>query len=259
MSLIRLDKYISERTEYTRSQIKVLALKGNISVDGNIVKKSDLKIDDVSADVRINGKPVSAQKYKYILMNKPEGYICSTDDHDGETVMKLIPPEMRAKGLFPAGRLDKDSLGALLITNDGELAHRMLSPASHVPKIYIVKLDRPFESKYIDVFKKGLKLSNGEQFMPADVKIVENSDRLAFIRLHEGKFHQVKRMFEAVENHVQILMRVSLGGLVLPEKLAKGQCIELLHKDVENLTADLDFEDFYARFSAYFSAFVINI
>ena len=258
MPLVRLDKYISERTEHTRSQIKTLVQKGKVTVDDVIVKRSDHKIDDVSADVKIGGESVSGQMFRYILMNKPEGYICSTDDHDGRTVMELIPPEMRAKGLFPAGRLDKDSLGALLITNDGELAHRLLSPASHIPKIYIVKLDRPLDIKYIDIFKKGLKLSDDVQFLPADVKIVENCDTLAFIRIHEGKFHQVKRMFEAAENHVQILMRVSLGGLVLPETLGKGQCMELLHKDVENLTADMDFEAFYDRFSAIFSAILIN-
>jgi 16S rRNA pseudouridine516 synthase len=163
--------------------------------------------------------------------------------------MELVPPELRTKDMFPAGRLDKDSLGAILLTDDGQLAHRILSPKNHIPKIYIVKLDIPFESKYIDVFKNGVILSSGEQCLPAKVKGIENCDKLAFVELHEGKYHQVKRMFAAVGNNVEVLMRVSVGGLILPEKLGKGQCMELLHKDVENLFTPLDFEDFCRNFA----------
>ena len=172
--------------------------------------------------------------------------------------MTLIPPKLNKKGLFPAGRLDKDSLGALLITDDGNLAHRMLSPKSHVPKIYLVKLDRSFESKYVDIFSKGIVLSNGEKCLPAKVKAVENCDKLALIELHEGKYHQVKRMFAAVENHVERLMRVSMGGLELPVELGKGQHIELLHKDVEKLFSPLDAEDFCRKNFVVFSSYLIN-
>ena len=183
----------------------------------------------------------------------------STEEHDGPSVMELVPPGMRTKNMFPAGRLDKDSLGALLLTDDGELAHRMLSPRKHVPKIYIVKLAEPFQSKYVDLFAEGLTLSDGYQCLPAKVRNVESSEKLAFIELSEGKYHQVKRMFAAVENHVEVLMRVSVGGLILPEKLAFGQCMELLHKDVENLFAPTDFEAFCREFSGVFSAFLIKI
>ena len=258
MSQIRLDKFISERTEYTRSQIKQLAAKGEIQVSGVITKKADTKIDPEKDSVTVRGKAVESQKYRYILLNKPEGYVCSTDEKDGRTVLELIPSELRTKGLFPAGRLDKDSLGALLITDDGELAHRMLSPKHHIPKIYIVKLARPFEEKYINIFESGLILADGETCMPAKVKAVENSENLAFIQLFEGKYHQVKRMFAAVGNHVEVLMRISLGGLILPEKLASGQCMELLHKDVENLFLPTDFDRFCASFSGFFSANLIN-
>ena len=258
MPVIRLDKYISERSDYSRSQIKSLAASGKIVVNGAIVKKSDTKIDLESAAVEVCGIPVSASKFRYILLNKPDGYVSSTEEHDGISVMQLIPPELRKKGLFPAGRLDKDSLGALLITDDGELAHRMLSPKSHVPKIYLVKLDRSFESKYIDIFADGIKLSSGEICLPARVKAVENCDKLAFIELFEGKYHQVKRMFAAVENHVEKLMRLSVGGLILPENLGFGQCMELLHKDVENLFSPPDLCDFSPDFVGYFSAFLLN-
>ena len=150
MPLIRLDKFISERTEFSRSQIKQLAAKGQITLNGCAVKKSDTKIDPDCDSVSVSGREITAQRFRYILLNKPEGYVCSTNSNDGPSVLELIPPELRTKGLFPAGRLDKDSLGALLVTDDGELAHKMLSPKSHIPKIYIVKLDRPFKNKYID-------------------------------------------------------------------------------------------------------------
>lgn len=255
MPLIRLDRFISERTEYTRSTIKELAKKGKISVDGVVQKSSDMKIDPENSEVKIGGRLVSAQRYRYILLNKPEGYVCSTDDKDGETVMKLVPEEWRTKNMFPAGRLDKDSLGALLITDDGELAHKMLSPASHVPKIYIVKLDRPFQSKYIDIFKNGVVLPMGELCLPVRLRPVENCDKLAFVELHEGKYHQIKRMFRAVGNSVEQLARVSVGGLILPEKLAIGQCMELLHKDVENLFSAPDFDLICRNFSGFFRHF----
>jgi 16S rRNA pseudouridine516 synthase len=258
MPLIRLDRFISERTEYTRSTIKELAKKGRISVDGITEKSADRKIDPENVSVTVEGRLLSAQKYRYILLNKPEGYVCSTDEKDGETVMKLVPDEWRTKNMFPAGRLDKDSLGALIITDDGGLAHKMLSPASHVPKIYIVKLDRPFKIKYIDIFKNGLELASGELCLPAKVRPVENCDKLAFIELHEGKYHQIKRMFKTVENSVEKLARVSVGGLILPEKLAIGQCMELLHKDVENLFTPPDFDLVCEKFSGFFSANLIN-
>lgn len=258
MAQIRLDKFISERTEHSRSRIKELAAKGKITVDGVIAKRSDMKIDPEAASVEVCGQPVSSSRFRYILLNKPQGYVCSTDEKDGETVMQLIPPELRTKGMFPAGRLDKDSMGALLLTDDGELAHRILSPKRHISKIYIVKLARPYEFNYINKFAEGIVLSDGETCLPAKVKQAENCEKLAFVELFEGKYHQVKRMFAAVGNHVELLMRVSLGGLVLPEKLGIGASMELLHKDVENLFAETDFDAFCSRFAPVFSANLIN-
>jgi len=258
MPQMRLDKFISERTEYTRSQIKQLASAGKILLNGKTVRKADVKTDPETDTVEVCGEKVRSEKYRYILLNKPAGYVCSTEENDGPSVLGLVPAEMRTKSLFPAGRLDKDSLGALLITDDGDLAHRMLSPRSHIPKIYIVKLARPFENNYINKFSDGIILADGETCLPALVRPVENSEKLAFIQLHEGKYHQVKRMFASVENHVEQLMRVSLGGLILPEKLGFGECMELLHKDVENLFERPDFDRFCADFSGFFSAILIN-
>lgn len=258
MAQIRLDKFISERTEYSRREIKELARKSGIKLNGAAVKSPDVKIDPEKDTVEVCGRAVSAERFRYLLLNKPQGYVCSTDDKDGKTVMELVPAELRTKGMFPAGRLDKDSMGALLITDDGELAHRILAPGRHVPKIYIVKLDRPFKSNYVDLFGKGIDLKSGETCLPARVKALENSEKLVFVELLEGKYHQIKRMFAAVGNHVEVLMRVAVGGLILPEKLAIGECMELLHKDVENLFERLDFDAFCTEFSANFSAKLIN-
>ncbi|MCM1507366.1 MAG: 16S rRNA pseudouridine(516) synthase [Ruminococcus flavefaciens] len=258
MTPIRLDKFISERTEYSRSQIKQLVSRKSVTVDGQVIKNSDMKINPDTAKVTVNGNEIRTERYRYILLNKPEGYVCSTSDNDGESVMNLIPENMRTKNMFPAGRLDKDSLGALLITDDGDLAHRILSPKRHISKIYIVKLDRPFKSEYINLFKNGLELGNGEVCLPADVSMCKTSEKLAFIQLFEGKYHQIKRMFSAVGNHVEVLMRVSLGSLILPETLGFGECMELLHKDVENLFLPLDFNGFCRDFSGIFSSNLIN-
>ncbi len=261
MSLIRLDKFISERTELSRSKIREIAVNGRIYVNGRLMKRVDTKIDPELDEVTVSGQVISGEKHRYILLNKPEGYVSSTDDSDGESVLRLVPENLRRKGLFPAGRLDKDSLGALLITDDGELAHQLLSPKSHVAKIYIVKLARPFQSNYINLFAEGIRLKDGTQCMPAKVRQAgntKNCENLAFIELHEGKYHQVKRMFAAVENHVEKLMRISVGGLILPEKLGLGECMELLHKDVENLFKPLDFDDFCTNFFSIFSAFPLN-
>jgi len=258
MNHIRLDKFVSERTEYSRSQIKTLIKKGGIKIDGSPAKSPDIKIDPDLQKVYVCGSEITYRDHTYVLLNKPAGYVCSTDPKDGKTVLELVPANLKTKGMFPAGRLDKDSLGALLITDDGELAHKMLSPKQHIPKLYIVKLDRPFENKYINLFENGITLADGHHCLPAKVLPAENNEKLAFIELFEGKYHQVKRMFAAVGNHVEVLMRISLGSLVLPEKLGIGECMELLHKDVENLFKPLDFNLFCRNFNRHFSAFPIN-
>ena len=258
MQSIRLDKFIADRTEYSRSQIKLLVKKGAVRVDGVAAKTSDLKINPDEQSVSVEGKTLTYREKTYIILNKPEDYVCSTDSKDGANVIDLIPEELRVKGLFPAGRLDKDTLGLVFLTDDGELAHRILSPKHHIPKIYLVKLDRPFQSKYIDQFKNGLVLENGEKCLSARVAAVENNKNFAFVELCEGKYHQIKRMFASVENHVERLMRVSMGGLELPENLGKGQHIELLHKDVERLFDPLDFTSFCQKKFVVFSSYLIN-
>ncbi len=258
MPEIRLDKFISERTEHTRSQIKTIAAKGGIRVNGSIVKAADRKIDPESDTVTVNGQELSASRYRYILLNKPEGYVSSTGDHDGKNVMELIPPELRTKDMFPAGRLDKDSIGALLITDDGELAHRMLSPKKHIPKIYMVRLARSFGEEYAEKFAAGIELENGEVCRPAKVQRAESCDTVAFVELSEGKYHQVKRMFAAVGNHVEKLMRLSLGGLHIAPELNCGECIVLTDNDIKQLFNYDNFADFCRIYEKRFLSFLIN-
>ena len=257
MSTMRIDRFISERSEYTRSEIKNLVSKKLVTADGIVIRKSDIKVNPDTVRVTVDGNEIRNQKFRYVIINKPAGYVSSTSDKDGISVMHLLPENLRTKDMFPAGRLDKDSLGLLLITNDGELAHRILSPAHHVSKIYIVKLASPFKSEYINLFKNGIQLGD-EQCLTADVKGTEISENLAFIRLREGKYHQVKRMFSAVGNHVEVLMRISVGSLILPETLGFGEHMELLHKNVESLFSEPDFDRLCSKFSVNFSAKLIN-
>ena len=176
-----------------------------------------------------NGDPMNNER-KAILEMLAAALLWST----AGIVMKLIPEELRTKGMFPAGRLDKDSTGALLITDDGELAHRMLSPVSHVPKTYFVRLEKPVGEELIGKFAEGMEIDGGEKCLPAELTLTEN-DCECYLVLHEGKYHQVKRMFACCGNKVVFLKRVRIGGLDLDPKLPLGACLEILHKDVDKL------------------------
>lgn len=234
--LIRIDKFISsQRSDISRSMVKSLCKKGKITVDSTIIKKSDLKIDPESAVVAVDGETIEYKEYMYIMLNKPQGVVCSTRDGESPTVLSLVPPELFRQGLFPAGRLDKDTEGFVLLTDDGELAHNMLSPKKHVSKEYFVRLEKPWEETYAEVIASGMTIDGGEKCLPAQF-IPDMSDPYQCkLILKEGKFHQVKRMFQALGNRVVYLKRTAIGGLKLDEKLALGECLEILHKDVEKL------------------------
>ena len=170
------------------------------------------------------------------MMNKPQGVVCSTKDGESTTVLELVPENMRRKGLFPAGRLDKDTVGFVLLTDDGELSHRMLSPKSHVPKTYHVRLERPWEENYKQLFAQGMTIDGGEKCLPAEFEGSPENELECTLVLHEGKYHQVKRMFTKLGNKVVFLKRTAIGELPLDEKLAPGECLEIMHKDVERLS-----------------------
>lgn len=233
---IRLDRFLSsQRESLTRSRIKELCRQGRITVDGKTVRDPAVHIDALSARVCVDGEPVEYRQHIYIMLNKPKGVVCSTRDGLSPTVLSLVPEEMRRSGLFPAGRLDKDTEGFVLITDDGELAHRMLSPKSHVAKTYYAELEKPCGEDYERAFASGLVISGGERCLPAE--FIRDGERVNCCRvvLYEGKYHQVKRMFEALGNKVTYLKRLSIGSIELEENLPPGGCMEILHKDIEKI------------------------
>lgn len=234
--MMRIDKFISsQRSDISRSMVKELCKKGRITADGAVCKKPDFKIDPETAEICIDGEIITYRKHIYIMLNKPQGVVCSTRDGASPTVLSLVPPQLLRDGVFPAGRLDKDTEGFVLITDDGELAHRMLAPKSHVPKKYAVTLEKPWQDEYEKLFREGLVIDGGEECLPAEFQGDSDDEYRCTLVLHEGKFHQVKRMFEALGNKVVYLKRISIGNLVLDENLALGECMEILHKDVEKL------------------------
>lgn len=235
--LERLDKFIANQKGISRSQVRILIKKGQISVNERAETDFDKKIDPDADRIKINGEDVRYRKNMYIMLNKPQGVVCSTRDGLSPTVLSLVPKELQRKGLFPAGRLDKDTEGFVLITDDGELSHRMLSPKSHVPKRYYCELAEEVNDQYAKAFKSGMTLSDGEKCLPAEFFETENPKK-AYVVLHEGMFHQVKRMFETLGNRVVYLKRVRMGGLDLDEKLALGECREIMHKEVLQLLED---------------------
>lgn len=259
MPILRLDKFISNNTEYSRSQIKDLVKHNRVSVDSVIVKRSDIKVDTESAIVIVDGKEVLEFGLRYYMMNKPSGIVCSTEDGESKTVIDLLPNELKDKNLFPAGRLDKDSEGFVLLTNDGEFSHKILSSKNHVAKYYIVKLARPFQNDYIEKFSKGIELSNGEVCLPARVLKWEKSEYYAVIELFEGKYHQVKRMFASVGNYVEYLYRFQIGNLPLRQDLPKGCVLEVLHKELLEILKNTDTKFFDNEFQAKISSFITNI
>ena len=191
----------------------------------------------------MNGERLVYKKHIYIMLNKPAGVVCSTKEGDSMTVLDLVPEKLMRQGLFPAGRLDKDTEGFVLITDDGELSHRMLSPKTHVPKTYFVRLEKPWEESYREVMAAGMTIDglregdSEEKCLPAEFTgSCENVCECTLI-LHEGKFHQVKRMFEKLGNKVVYLKRTAIGEMPLDRDLQLGECLEILHKDVEKLLA----------------------
>lgn len=238
MKEIRIDKYLGEMGEGTRSQIKEMARKGRIAVDGIPEKKADRKIDPEKNKITVDGRLVSYAEYEYYMLNKPQGVVSATRDSLHETVISLITDRKR-DDLFPVGRLDIDTEGLLLITNDGELAHQLLSPKKHVDKVYFaqIKGDIPEDAK--KQIAEGLVLTDGTPVLPAHLEILNSGENgeLSDIRLtiKEGKYHQVKRMFESLGCYVVYLKRLSMGSLTLDETLEPGSYRPLSEVELQKL------------------------
>lgn len=231
---MRIDKFISEQAVVSRSDAKSLLKKGKIAVNGVAVKSADTKIDPEKDVVSIDGKEISYRRFMYIMLNKPDGVICATRDGLSATVLELLPENFRRKGLFPAGRLDKDTEGFVFITDDGDLAHKMLSPKNHVEKEYVVTLEKPADESYIPLFESGMTIDGGEKCLPARLSLTDNP-QIVHLTLHEGKYHQVKRMMEAAGNRVVHLKRVRMGGIVLDPALLSGECREITAEELDAL------------------------
>lgn len=219
----RIDKIISEQTYYTRKEIKKLISQGNVYVNGKQVEKPENKYDETSISIKINEKEIDIKKYIYLLLNKPKGYISSTETKSQRTVLDLVPEKYKNRNLFPAGRLDKDTTGLMLITDDGEFAHNILSPRKHVKKEYEVTIDIPVTETMVKGFKKGVNLNDGE-CKSADLEIT--GEFTANVTITEGRYHQIKRMFGCYGAKVVELNRICMGNLKLPKDLKCGEIRE---------------------------------
>ena len=235
IKLIRLDKFLTELSVGTRSEVKGIIKKGRVTVNEEICKAADKKINTVGDTVTVDGKQLQYSKYEYYMLNKPAGVVSATTDERCETVIDLITISNR-KDLFPVGRLDKDTEGLLLISNDGMLAHNLLSPKKHVDKVYYAKIKGIVTKQDIEEFEKGLVVDEEFTAMPAKLNII-NSAEISEITLtiKEGKFHQVKRMFEAVDKEVIYLKRLSMGSLTLDENLKPGEYRSLTQEEIVSL------------------------
>lgn len=233
----RLDKVLSNLGYGSRKEIKALVKSGEVEVDGNIAKNSDMKVDPEKVRIKVWGEEINYRKYIYIMMNKPAGVVSATFDNYDETVIDLLEPEHAAFNPFPVGRLDKDTEGLLLITNDGELNHRLTSPKWHVDKLYYAEIDKTVDEKDMDAFEKGITLDDGYKCLPANLKVISaNEDGSeVYVTIQEGKFHQVKRMFESRDKKVVYLKRISMGEIALDEELEEGQYRELSQEEIEIL------------------------
>ncbi|MBR2316077.1 MAG: rRNA pseudouridine synthase [Clostridia bacterium] len=233
----RLDKILSFALKISRTDVKKLMKKQSVTVNGAMVKSGDIKINPDMDEIRLNGSMVIYQKYIYIMMNKPEGVISASNDKSQETVVDLVPEELRRDGLFPAGRLDADTTGFVLITDDGDFAHRILSPKNHVEKTYHARLAQRLAEGDVEKFLTGIELKDGTLCLEARLSVLEDGDNpLVEVVIHEGKYHQVKRMFAALGNRVTELRRIKIGGLSLDERLAEGECREITKEELRLIT-----------------------
>ena len=231
---LRLDKYLADMSIGTRTEVKKLISKGLVTVNDSTVKKPETKIDTEKDEVICKGISVSYAEYEYYMLNKPQGVISATEDPNQETVLDLI--SSKRKDLFPVGRLDKDTEGLLLITNDGQLAHRLLAPGKHVDKVYYARIDGCVTDRDVEAFKEGLDIGDDKKTLPGFLKILSSGDVSEIeLTIHEGRFHQVKRMFQAVDKEVVFLKRLSMGGLSLDPKLKPGEYKELKKDEIDML------------------------
>lgn len=228
----RIDKIISNQTNYSRKEIKELIRKKRVMVNRNLITTSNLKIDSEKDKITIDNNEIKIKKNIYLILNKPKGYISATEDKTMPTVLDLVPKEYSHRDIFPAGRLDKDTTGLMIITDDGNFAHNILSPKKHVQKTYDVTIDIPITQLMIKEFQKGVLLNDGE-CKSALLEITGSNTGL--VTLTEGRYHQIKRMFGCFNAKVTELKRISIGNLKLPDDLKIGECRELTKEELTKI------------------------
>ncbi|OAA93513.1 pseudouridine synthase [Clostridium coskatii] len=233
----RIDKILANLGFGTRKEIKAVVKNGEVKINGAVIKDSSMKIDPDKSTIEVGGNVVEYKKNIYLLMNKPQGVVSATFDNYDETVIDILEPEYQAFKPFPVGRLDKDTEGLLLITNDGELNHRMISPKNHVDKVYYAEIDKYLDERDVNRFKKGIQLKDGYKCLPGKLHIIESDEDGAKVEvtIQEGKFHQVKRMFNALGKNVVYLKRIKFGPIELDKDLNLGQYRELSKNEIESI------------------------
>lgn len=229
----RLDKVLAGTGRWSRREVKLLVRQGLVRLNGAAAVSAEEKCDPETAVITVNGETVVLRRFTYVLLHKPGGVLTATEDRRQETVMELLPQELRRVGLAPVGRLDKDTEGLLLLTNDGELTHRLLSPKYHVDKRYFARVDGHLTAAHAEAFAKGMTLGDGLKCLPARLEILPDSGCIVTVR--EGKFHQVKRMLASCGAPVVYLKRLSMGPLVLGDELGRGEHRMLRDEEVAAL------------------------
>ena len=229
----RLDKILSEAGVASRKELKELIRKGGVTVNGNVIRSPEYKADAATDDIRVNGSPIRKMRTVVLMLHKPEGYVTSTEDPRDPTVMELLPEEYRHLGLSPVGRLDKATEGLLLLTNDGELLHRLISPRHRVEKVYEAEHEGEAGEADVRAFEEGLTLRDGTVCLPAE--LIPMGPGKSRVVLYEGKYHQVRRMMASRGMTVTYLKRIAEGGLTLGQ-LEKGKCRELEPEELTSLT-----------------------
>jgi 16S rRNA pseudouridine516 synthase len=238
MAACRLDKLIASQLGLSRREAGALIRQGFVRVDGAAASRPDVSVDPGRSAVEVKGRPVAYSRFMYLMLNKPPGYVCSTRDGGSPTVLELVPPELFRKNLFPAGRLDKLSEGFVLLTDDGDLAHRILSPRRHVKKRYYVKLDKPVIDEELSArFARGVPIDGGEICLPALLEPINS--REAYVTLRQGLYHQLRRMFARQGAEVTRLVRLQIGGLPMDPGLLPGRCRALAQEEVLLLAGGL--------------------
>lgn len=232
----RIDKLVASTGLYTRSEVKKLIRAGQVTANGVVIRSGEEKLDPDTVRLCAEGRELTLRRFTWLMMNKPAGLLSATEDRRQKTVLDLLPQELRRQELFPVGRLDRDTEGLLLLTNDGAAAHELLSPKKHVDKVYYVRAAGRLTEEDCHLFRTGIRLDDGLQCLPAELEILHAGEESeAYVTLREGKFHQVKRMLAYCGKPVRYLKRVRMGNLTLDETLEKGAYRFLTENEVEIL------------------------